>query len=105
MRLAYFRNKSRITPTLTSNSSGSSSSNVAKDSALVRFVLENKRIARLELIPLHVHNKVVEYNPRVAEGEIQDRILTQLERLSLDLGTKSERSEGRLVVGLPVLTP
>lgn len=77
-----------------------SSSNVAKDSALARLVVEGGRLRGLELVPLLVHNKVVDYNPQVAEGLVSERILTTLERLSGDLGTVTTRRDGRLVIDL-----
>lgn len=87
-----------------------SNSNVARDSALARLNVVGGRVTSVEFVPLHVHNRVVEFNPRVAEGEVLERILATLERLSTALGTTSERAGGRLVVRLEsppaaVLTP
>lgn len=77
-----------------------SRSDAAKDSALARLVVRGKRIERLEMIPLNVHNRFVEFNPRVAEGEVRERILQTLERLSGDLGATGTRENGRWVVDL-----
>lgn len=77
-----------------------SRSDAAKDSALARLVVRGKKIERLEMIPLNVHNRFVEFNPRVADGEVRERILQTLERLSSDLGARGTREDGRWVVDL-----
>lgn len=77
-----------------------SNSNAARDSAMARFVVEEGRIQALELIPLHVHNKFVDYNPQVSTGEQLERTLADLESMSSALGTRTHRRDGRLVVEL-----
>lgn len=77
-----------------------SRSQAARDSAIARLLVVDGRLAGLELIPIDVENRVVEFNPRVAEGETRERILATLSRLSSDLGTVTEVRDGRLVVQL-----
>lgn len=77
-----------------------SSSNSARDSALARFTIEEGQIRGLELVPLHVHNKFVDYNPQVSTGEQLERTLVALESMSSALGTRTHRRDGRLVIEL-----
>lgn len=77
-----------------------SASNAARDSALARFTVEEGGIRALELVPLHVHNKFVDYNPQVSTGAQLERTLEALESMSAALGTRTHRRDGRLVVEL-----
>lgn len=82
-----------------------SGSGHAKVSAVARLVVDGRRLVRVEMIPLHVRNSVVQFNPRVAEGALRDQTLATLDRLSRALGTAGETRDGRYVVVLPAPAP
>jgi poly-gamma-glutamate capsule biosynthesis protein CapA/YwtB (metallophosphatase superfamily) len=57
---------------------------------VARFILEDKRIARVEFIPLLVQNRIIEFKPEPLAGKEAVAFLTKLAGDSLPLGAKLE---------------